>query len=148
MKRIIIIYVLILLAMISCDMTNQKLLLINNSKNNIYYRLLLDTVINSETYVSEINSYDSVRPLFANKGKNTWEYKINNKSIDSTLYIYIFYPDMKKIEFSNPRGIKVKDICDYTIGERNYIRKGFKLNDLERYNWTITYPDNFNEIND
>jgi hypothetical protein len=124
-------------------MTNQKLLFINNSENPVFFRLLLDTTITYETYVSEINSHDSIRPLFANKGKNTWEFKINNESIDSSLYIYVFNPERKNIVFSNPRGIKIKDLNYDFLGNRNFAQKRFKINDLERLNWIINYPKDF-----
>jgi hypothetical protein len=143
MKKALIVFIGSLIAIISCDMTNQKLLFINNSEDTVFYRLLLDTIITNETYVSMINPYDSIRPLFANRGQGIWEFMINNKSIDSTLYIYVFNPEVKNKEFPNPKGIKIKDLNDDIIGKRQYVRKGFKVNDLNKLNWIINYPEDF-----
>lgn len=143
MKGSFIIYISFTLFVISCDMTNQKLILVNNSDKTVYYRLLIDTVITYDTHVSEIFSYDSVRPLFANKGKNTWEFKINEKSIDSTLYIYIFNSEINNTELPNPKGIKIKDLNGDIIEKRKFVMKGFKVKDLDGLNWVVTYPNNF-----
>jgi hypothetical protein len=143
MKKALILFIGCLVVLVSCDMTNQKLLFINNSQNRVFYRLLLDTIISNETYVSAINPHDSVRPLFANMGQGTWEFKINNKSIDSTLYIYVFSPDIKNKELPNPKSIKIKDLNGDIIGERQYIRKGFKIKDLNNLNWILNYPEDF-----
>jgi hypothetical protein len=143
MRRATIICICSFVVLLSCDMTNQKLLLINNSGNRVFYRLLLDTIISNETYVSVINPYDSIRPLFANRGQGTWEFKINNKSIDSTLYIYFFRPEIKNKELPNPKKIKIKDLNGDIIGERQYIRKEFKIKDLNNLNWILNYPEDF-----
>ena len=144
MKCTLILYSVIFIAVTSCDMTSQRLMLINNSENTMYYRLLLDSVITYDTYVSLINPNDSVRPLFADKGKSTWEYKINKQSADSTLYIYFLSSDIKYEELPNPRGIKVKDIIisDGNLSNK-YVSRGFKVKDLEKFNWTLTYPNDF-----
>ena len=106
MKKVLLLFIGCLLALLSCDMTNQKLLFINNSENRVFYRLLVDTIVSNETYVSVINPYDSVRPLFANRGHGTWEFKINNRSIDSTLYIYVFIPEITDKFLSNSKSLK------------------------------------------
>jgi hypothetical protein len=143
MKKALIVFIGSLIAIISCDMTNQKLLFINNSEDKVFYRLLLDTIITNETYVSMINPYDSIRPLFVNRGQGIWEFMINNKSIDSTLYIYVFNPEIKNKVLPNPKCVKIKDLNDDIIGKRQYVRKGFKVNDLNKLNWIINYPEDF-----
>ena len=74
-----------------CDLNNQKLLLINNTNETLYYRLLIDTLLYNDLYIYEISPFDSVWPNFVmGKGQGVWEYRINKESKDSALYIFVF----------------------------------------------------------
>jgi hypothetical protein len=108
----------------SCDINNQKLLLINKTSTPIYYRLLTDTVLNKELQLYKALPHDTVRPNFVMGGKGAWEYAINTRSSDSTLHIFIF---------------KTDKITDNAIKNLQYKRFDFKIKDLETLKWTFVY---------
>ena len=108
-----------------CDLNNQKLFLINNTNKTIYYRLLTDTLLHNDLYLYKISPFDSVWPNFVKgRGQGVWEYKINNKSQDSTLYIFVF---------------NVSQLNDSIIGKHKYERMDFKVKDLDSIGWTVVY---------
>lgn len=108
----------------SCDINNQKLLLVNKTSNTIYYRLLTDTVINKELQLYKASAYDTVRPNFVMGGKGAWEYAINKRSSDSTLHIFIFTTDK---------------ITDDVINNQEFKRLDYKVKDLEALKWIIVF---------
>lgn len=117
--------ILIIIAMIicsSCDINNQKLLLVNKTSNPIYYELLVDTVLPKELQLYKASAYDTVRPNFVRGGEGAWEYKINIDSSDSTLHILIFKTDR---------------ITDDIINNHQFKRLDYKVKDLETLKWTI-----------
>ena len=126
MKSVLLVFLLIVCT--NCDINNQRLLLVNNTSNPVYYRLLTDTVLNKDHQLYKADAYDTVRPNFAMGGEGAWEYAINQNSKDSTLHIYIFNND---------------NISDCTIRDNICHRKGFNLDELDSLNWVITYPDDF-----
>ncbi len=106
----------------SCDINNQKLLLVNKTSNTIYYRLLTDTVLNKGLQLYKASAYDTVRPNFVTGGKGAWEYSINKRSSDSTLHVFIF---------------KTDKITDDIINNQEFKRLDYKVNDLEALKWII-----------
>jgi hypothetical protein len=114
----------------SCDIAGKKLVMINNSNQDIFYLLKIDTtLVNYDYRYSKISSRDSIMPLFVrSSNENAWAYKINNYSIDSTLYIYI---------------LKQSDVTSYIIDNKLYERKGFSVQDLDSLNWIVRYPEDF-----
>lgn len=122
MKSILL--VLIMTLCCSCDLNNQKLSLINNSDNTIYYRLLTDTILNKEFHLYKVLPHDTVKPNFVMGGKGAWEYTINTSSKDSSLHIFIF---------------TTEKITDGVIKNKKYRRLDFKVKDLNKIKWKVVY---------
>lgn len=116
--------IIVMIVCSSCDINNQKLLLVNETSNTIYYRLLTDTVLNKELQLYKAYAYDTVRPNFVMGGKGAWEYAINKRSSDSTLHIFIFTTDK---------------ITDDVINNLEFKRLDYKVKDLEALNWIIVF---------
>lgn len=108
----------------SCDINNQKLLLINKTSNTIYYELLTDTVLDKELQLYKVSAYDSVRPNFVMGGEGAWEYSINHDSKDSTLHIFIFTSDK---------------ITDNIINNQEFKRLDYKVKNLDALKWIIVF---------
>lgn len=121
MRRSLVL-VLVMIVCISCDINNQRLLLVNKANYSMYYRILTDTILNTELQLYEIPIDDTVKPNFVMGGKGAWEYAINKRSSDSTLYIFIFATDK---------------ITDDAINNRQFKRFDYKVKDLEAINWVI-----------
>ena len=126
-KKILIFNLFVIL--FCCDISNKKLFLINNSNDTIYYRLLTHTKLYNDLYLYKASPKDSIMPDFVmGIGKGVWEYKINHKSNDSTLNIFIFHSGL---------------LNDSIINNRIYDWRGFKVKDLEKLKWVVTYPNDF-----
>jgi hypothetical protein len=87
---------------------------------------LTNEVINQGIHVYEILPGSTVKPNFVMGSEGAWEYKINSR--DSVLYIYIF---------------KTDKINDSIIKNGKFEVKGWKVKNLEKQNWSISYPDDF-----
>ena len=114
--------ILVMIACVSCDINNQKLLVVNKTNSPIYIELLTDTVLNKELQLYKASANDSVRPNFVMGGKGAWEFSINHDSKDSTLHIFIFTEDK---------------ITDDIINNREFKRLDYKVKDLEALKWII-----------
>lgn len=108
----------------SCDINNQKLLFYNRTSTPIFYCLLTDTTLNKGLHLYEVSGNDSVRPNFVMGGEGAWEYKINKRSSDSTLHIFIF---------------TTNKITEDDIINRKFKRLDYKVKDLEALKWVIVY---------
>ena len=129
MRKIFIMLVLIVCS--SCDINNQKLLLINKNSSPIYFCLLTDTTLSEDLQLYKVSANDSIKPNFTRGGKGAWEYSINHDSRDSTLHIFIF---------------KADSITDEIIKNKRFKRFDYKIKDLEAINWIIVfYDDIYNE---
>lgn len=126
MRYFLIIFIGLLV--IKCDVDNKKLLLLNNTDDTIYYKLLTDTMLDSDMYLYKIYQDDSTRPLFVRGGEGAWEFKIKHESRNNMLYIFIF---------------KTNKLNDSIIENNNFDRKGFQINKLDSLNWVVTYPNDF-----
>lgn len=122
MRSVLIILVMIVCC--SCDNNNQKLLLVNKTSNPIYYELLTDTVLSKELQLYKASAHDTVKPNFVMGGEGAWEYKINKRSSDSTLHIFIFTTDT---------------ITDDVINNLQFKRLDYKVKDLEALNWIVVF---------
>lgn len=121
MKKILI-YVALLLCC-SCDMNNQKLQIVNQTQDTIYYNLMLDNKLEKDLFLYKIAPFDTVFPNFVmGSGAGVWEYKINNKSKDSILYINIF---------------KNNIVTDSVINYNIYKQLRFKVKDLDSLKWKV-----------
>ncbi len=116
--------IIVMIVCSSCDINNQKLLLVNKTSNTIYYRLLTDTVLNKELQLYRASANDTVRPNFVTGGKGAWEYAINKRSSDSTLHIFICTTDK---------------ITDDIINNQEFKRLDYKVKDLEALKWIIVF---------
>ena len=116
---------LILFACVSCDPNSRRLMLVNNTDEVIYYRLLLDSVLREELYLYEVLPNDTTYPNFVKSLKPTaWDYKINKYSIDSSLYIFIFHSN---------------ELDSRTIQNHNYQRFNFTVEELNEMQWIFDY---------
>lgn len=106
----------------SCDINNQKLLLVNKTSNTIYYELKTDTVLSKDMQLYKVSAYDSVKPNFVMGGEGAWEYSINHDSKDSTLHIFIF---------------TTEKITDDIINNQEFKRIDYKVKELEALKWII-----------
>ncbi len=122
MKYIIV--TLLLVLSYSCDINNQKLLLINNTNDPIYVRLSIDTTPSKDAYLYKVLSHDSIWPNFVMGGEGAWEYKINSDSKDSTLHVFIFSTNI---------------LTESMIKDRNFKRLDFKIGELDSLNWKLVY---------
>ena len=92
MKKCLLLFIITMI--VSCDLTDLKLSLVNNTNKAIYFHLSYDTIItNNKEYLESSNIFpaESVNPHFARGsrgGKGAWEYHISDKSKDSTLHIF------------------------------------------------------------
>ena len=128
----IIILLFVLFCVTSCDESNKKLILRNNSIDTIYCRLLTNPILNKKLYLRKIIPLDSIMPDFVwGRGEGVWEHKIYLESTDSTLNIFIFH--------SSP-------LNDSIIVNKKYTWRGFKVKELEDLNWIVRYPDDFNQV--
>jgi hypothetical protein len=121
----------IVMFLISCDITNFKLMLFNNTDKIVYFQLSYDTIItNNKEYLenSKIFPDDSIRPHFARGGKGAWEYHINDKSKDSTLRIFFFMSDTVRYYG-----------WDNVINKGKFKRMDFKVKDLDSMDWAVVY---------
>lgn len=120
-------YVLIFLVILicyNCDINNQKLSLINNSSDSIYYRLSIDSTPPIGVQLYEAFPQDTVWPNFVMGGEGAWEYKINKESKDSALYIFIFNKNL---------------LNDSIIKGRLFKRMDFKVSELDRLKWVVVH---------
>ena len=125
-----VLFLFSLMIFYSCNMFNDKIILINNTEDPIYYQLHTDTVpysyakynIDGRFYLLYPN--DTVKPSFSRGSKETWAYKINRECIDSALHIFIF---------------STYQITDEMIKNRDYVRLSFKVKELDSLNWTVVY---------
>lgn len=125
MKQIAFITAIFLL--FGCDNLNEKVKLVNNSSNHLYYQVLTDTTLYIDLYLDDFPVGDTVRAGIIG-GEGVWEHRINNKSIDSSLYVFVFCS---------------KELDSDIIQNQNYWKKGFSVEDLNCTDWIITYPDDF-----
>jgi len=115
---------------------NKKLLITNLSKDTIYYNLFYDTSLSQsdviylpKVYYMKISPNDSVRPQIVFKG-DSWEYSINHKSKDSSLYVFYFNTDtVRKYDWKN------------IIRLHKYQRVPYKVKDLDSLHWNIIYDE-------
>jgi hypothetical protein len=126
MRRLIIVLSLASICW-TCDRNNQKLVLINNSNDVKYYRLLTTGKLHKELFLYRMEPLDSVKPNFVMGSDGAWEYKIDH-SRDSMLYIFVFEKEF---------------LDDSIIGRGRYEMRGWKVIDLEKTNWIIKYPNDF-----
>lgn len=122
---------------LSCvfDKTDNKLKVFNNTGKNFYLKLKEDTVLlledighmNEKSRFNVIKANDTCIPLFAFKTHGGYIRKINKECIDSTMFLYLFEIDSVK-KYGWDLIIKNDDM---------FIRKGFKIKDLDSINWFI-----------
>ncbi len=120
--------ILLPLVMLGCERVDEKLLLVNNTNKSIYYYSLLDTGdLFNRVEFEQISSHDSSHPFSGlGGGDGIWEYKINNVSPDSTLYIWVF--DSSEINNRNFEG---------ATKYRKYTKLKYKVKDLDSLKWRI-----------
>ncbi len=129
MKKYLLLFIITMV--VSCDLTDLKLSLVNNTNKTIYYHLSYDTIItNNKEYLESSNIFpaESVNPHFARGSRGGWEYGINNISKDSTLRIFFFMSDT--IEHYG---------WDDVINKGKFKRMDYKVKDLDSLGWLVVY---------
>ncbi len=128
MKKITIITI-VTVFLIGCDKLDEKLRLVNISAKELFYVVSYkdDLIYNDNLDINSFPNFDTVKVGIIG-GTGAWEYHINKRGSDSTLFIYIF---------------SEKNITEQIIESNLYQKKGFKVKDLDSLNWIVTYPDDF-----
>ena len=116
----------------ACDPCNQKLILINNTEDSIYFDWSTNTVPTVNTYWELLYPYDTVKPCYM----GGWIYAINRESIDSTLHIFIFPMDRITDDLKNSKEVQ---LTDEQIKNSKYERLSFTVKELDSLNWTVVY---------
>lgn len=124
---------------ISCDPMDDRLTIVNKTKDDIFYSLsTIDSV--SINPLRIVNSADTVffdsQIVLADSiykhgliGPNEWEYFINRDCQDSTLRIFIFE---KKLILNTP--------WDSIVAKQQYSKKyELTVKELEKLNWQVVY---------
>ena len=122
-----IIFLLIAMLFYSCDPNTSRLVLVNETSEFIYHRVLTDTTFETELYVRKTYPFETVYPNFRIGGLwnyKGWEDKINREGIDSSLHIFIFSTDQ---------------ITEEMIKNREYVRLSYTVKELDSMNWTVVY---------
>ncbi len=119
----------------SCDTTDNKLKIFNDTQKNFYYKLKKDSVllikdvnyINEELKFAVANIQDTCIPTFAFKNHGGYERKINTECVDSTMFLYLFEIDSVK-KFGWQKIIRNDNL---------HYRTGFKVKSLDSLKWFI-----------
>jgi hypothetical protein len=124
-----------MLIMFSCDSSDDKLILINQSNDTIYYSLTnKDSMVypfyyrNNTLYINKLREILPKKKIKKHTSSKKWEDKIN-RAKDSTITIYFFSKKMIPLIYKDSMFLK------------QYYTKRYKLNvkDLEKMNWEVTY---------
>lgn len=127
MRQMKLIYLLFVFSFVGCDSLDEKLKIVNRSEEKLFYLVKTDTILKEDLKLSTFRNFDTTKVGIIG-GEGAWEYRINKKSKDSCIYIFLF---------------NTNKIGSNTISNNIYKRKGFKVKDLESLNWIVTYPDDF-----
>ncbi len=137
-KKIALITLLTGMAIIhSCliDKFDKKLRLVNDTRMKFFQVVDEDTAllmkdvfyIDSQSIHRILRSNDTLSPIFAFTNRGGFARKINEECLDSTMYLYLFEMDSVK-----------KYGWDFMISQESmYIRKGYKVKDLDSLQWVI-----------
>ncbi|WP_320052879.1 hypothetical protein [uncultured Acetobacteroides sp.] len=134
MKRYYVIIVLFLFTAVSCDYSDSRLVIKNNSQDTVVFDYALDTVLHERTD-REINAIleDTIPPFEERnksiRGVNDWWGIIIEKSKNKKLNLFI----LKKEDLSNY-------IWDEIINRKLYKRYEFTEDELDEINWIVKYP--------
>jgi hypothetical protein len=115
--------------LISCDISNRDLTLINSTPYNIHYRIYFDTlsIKSNDWYIGDfVNPYDTVQPHTAFGGKGALEFSMKRRSRDSSLYL-----------FYTTKAIANESDLILTVEQKEYRKLKFSISNLKRTNWTI-----------
>lgn len=119
---------LFLLFLLSCDRLDEKLKLVNTTEDTIYYQTSMDTILFEKRFLEIIAPLDTIKEGYIG-GEGTWEYKITNESVDSTLHIFI-----TKLNCNINKGL---------VDNLEYERLDLKISKLDSMKWIVVYPKDF-----
>jgi hypothetical protein len=134
------IFLILLLTLLSCDPMDDTLVIKNKSDQILYYvknsHAKLSELYKEDTLTTYLNYVHEVGPntiqnqlRMGRRGK-AWKGYISKTCEDGKLRIYTFSIDtLKKYSF--------RDVIDH---DRYLQKKEFKVSDLEKSNWVITFP--------
>ncbi len=129
MKYFIVFIILFITSFISCShYFENKLQIINNSNEDIYFDLSFDSELDSEKLTNyqgdTIKIGDSVRP----PRRNLWENDIKKLSKDSTLTVFFIKTSLLR-----------KKSWNEIYRNQQYKIYTFKIKDLDKLGWKIKY---------
>lgn len=135
----------LLLAAVSCDPFDDKLVITNQSDHKLYYTITpyaeLSTLyqktlseqgiqINYQNVVKEIEPNTSKNEMHMGHRGKAWKNYIKNTCENGKLRIFTFSIDtLKRYDFKN--------IIDH---KRFLLKREFTINDLEKINWEVKLP--------
>jgi len=158
--RKILILLFSVLAFYACDsIFTDRLILINDTEQPIYYLLDTDTVPYRGSLLRLLYPYDTAKPCFNMRGPRSyerWENHIKQNCIDSAAHIFIFQTDKITDEMiettrrnqehviyigrgEKPKAEEVVNLTEELIKNREYERLSFKVKELDSLNWTVVY---------
>jgi hypothetical protein len=131
--KIIFVISLFLLSITGCDYYDDRLVIINESPNNIYVTFSNDTILSlgeNKTFIFEDNliAANSKKNILLIGSKNAWQFFVD-KSLNKQLHVFILSEDtLKKYETST------------IIKMKKYERRiDIGIEDLKAKNWEIIY---------
>ena len=135
--KIVFLLIVSIISNSSCvfDRDDHKLKLYNDTNKEIYFILKKDTLlqlkdvkfIEEESRFNTVKVKDTCLPLFARINAGGYIRKINEECMDSTMFLYLFEIDSVK-KYGWASNIKKESM---------FIKKGFKVKDLDNINWII-----------
>jgi len=133
-------FIFIGFSLTGCDPYDNRLTLINNSSEMIFFDISENGQFSKEMIIIDSKSRDTlwnymnfIKPNQSLKipllGKNSWEDYINNECKDSTITVFIFNSELLR-----------SSIQQTLIKKQQFTKKYlYKVADLKRLNWVIDY---------
>lgn len=124
------------LFIISCDPMDDRMIIKNNSNENIHIRMfIINGLIINETMVG-------IRDIPSNTSKtigiiSKWESEFDNLKNDTL--VFVVYKDHSFLYDSMERSSKIKS--DSLLYQGEYEYKLFSYDELKKNKWTIEYPN-------
>lgn len=133
MVRLLIIMGVVLF--ISCDPMDDRMVIKNNSTENIYIRVFIKKGLDVE------ETMIGIRGVLPNKSKrlgmiSNWDSEF--KDLNSDTLLLIIYKDYPFLHSKEELSSKIKSDSLLFIGEYKY--KKFTYDDLKKNKWSIEYP--------
>lgn len=135
----IFIFILLVILGTSCDPYDNRLTIVNDSNDTIYFVLSDDLRLKSHpiwisqsdtlwTHTNFIKPFQQVK--MAKLGRNGWDKYINESCNDSTIHIFFFQRSI--LNQKNQNDLVTKQLWS--------LKKSYKLKEIEELEWKIRFP--------